>query len=347
MTNLTSKFETLEEQIAAQNDAIIAQMAIMTTAFDLINAQLDTITLNNATNTRYLLAAIGANSPCAPCPTPAIEVPPIAPFELPINEDKCKRAQAFLATMRDMFGVWDTFSSFDLSSNFTVITDAIGQVIARMGAGDTVPLPSFPEAVQLGGTLASFTAYNLFEHTSLVEQFDPLYDALLAAIYAEATPEGAKGQFDSITYAGTSSHFLGDLMAGSAYNALWSYFFDPDSEPDLSPYDGTICAGEDECITITSPLDIGTLQYDYAGSHYQRVDVTAISIAPRIIGSTTIECPVALTISTGGLVSSVPANTVISFTEMVALLGTSPHYLDTAGPSEENQIQFCLLAPLS
>jgi hypothetical protein len=346
MTNLTTKFTVLEGQLAMQNEAILDLMTVLKTALDLINTQLDTMTVNNAANTKYLLAAIGANNPCAPCPTPPILVPPIADFDNPINEEKCKRAQAFLATMRDMFGVWDTFSSFDLSSNFTVITDAIGQVIARMGAGDVVPLPSFPEAVQLGGTLLSFTGYNLFEHTSLVEQFDPMYDDLLAAIYAEPTPSGAKGQYDSIVAAGVPSHFISDLMIGSAYNDLWSYFFDPASEPDLSPYDGTICGGEDECVIVTSPVDAGTSQYIYGGSPYQRVDVTAIDIAPRIIGSTTIECPVALTISFGGLVGSVPANTVISFTEMVAIIGTSPRYLDTANPSEENQIQFCGLAPI-
>jgi len=221
MSDLTAKFDALESQLTTQHEATQAQLVLVNIALDFINTQLDTITINNAANARALLAAIGANNPCAPCPTPAIVVPPIADFDNPINEEKCKRAQAFLATMRDMLSVWDTFSSFNLSSNFAVITDAISQVVVRMGAGDEVPLPSFPEAVQLGGTLFSFTGYNLFEHTSLVEQFDPLYDALLLAIYNEPTPAVAKSQYDAIVTDGVTSHFLSDLMIGSAYNALW------------------------------------------------------------------------------------------------------------------------------
>lgn len=345
MTTLTDKFTTFEEEVASNHTLMMARLVAIEEALTNVNTNLDTLILNGATNTRYLLAAIGQNSPCAPCPTPPILVPPIEPFELPINTDKCKRAQAFLATMRDMFGVWDTFSSFDLSSNFAIITDAIGQVIARMGAGDVVPLPSFPESVQLGGTLASYTAYNLFTHTSMVAEFDAIYDVLLPGIYGEATPEGAKAFYDANVYSGMSSHFLSDLATASAYNALWSYFFDPDSEPDLTPYDGSICEDHTGCETVEVPVTTGTSNYDFGGETYGRIDLDSVTFNTRINSGTRFTPPIGILASRGGLTTMLLADHEYTIGEVTSVLGTAPRFLDSSPAVATFVIEFCDLSP--
>lgn len=251
MSDLTAKFSTLQAQLDIAHEET---QTTLDNLYALIGAMSDTITTiqqNNAINARLLLNAIGQNSPCAPCPTPPLVVTPIADLTPTINTEKCQRAQAIVDAIGAMLAVWDTFSTFDLSANFTIITDAISQVIAEIAAGDTIPLPSFPEAVQLAGLVASFTGYNLFAGTSLVAEYTPLKEALVSAIYNGSTIAASKSAFDSIISGGMSSAFLSDAVIATGYAALWSYYLDDTTEPDLSGYSGAVC-GLEGCWDLSS-----------------------------------------------------------------------------------------------
>jgi hypothetical protein len=257
MSDLTAKFTTLETQLAAQEAAADIDRNVTNVKLQNILDFLDVMNINNATNTRLILAAIGQNSACAVCPTPPLTVPPIIDLTPTVDSDKCKRTQAFLDAVQAMLTVWDTFSSFDITANVNIITDAISQVIAELAAGDTIPLPSFPEGVQLAGLILSFTGYNLFAGTSLVSEFAPMKSSLQSGIYAGTSIEDMKSVYDGIVTAGVTSGYLSDVMVATAYNALWSYFFDPATDPDLTGYSGTLCIPADcynfdsQSVTIT------------------------------------------------------------------------------------------------
>jgi len=249
MSDLTGKFTGLESQMTSEHDET---QTTIDNIYALLGAMSDTLTTiqnNNAANTRYLIQAIGQINPCADCEQ-SVTVPPIDTTTRTINTDKCKRAQAFVDAIGRIIAVWDTFSTFDLAANFTLITSSISEVIAGIAAGDTIPLPSFPEAVQLAGSVASYTGYNLFAHTSLVAEYDPLITDLVQGIYAASTAEAGKSAFDTTIASGMSSGYLSDAVIATGYSALWNYYFDPTSLPDLSAYDGLVCT--DGCITFTS-----------------------------------------------------------------------------------------------
>ncbi len=251
MSDLTAKFTAFETQSAAQHDIVIENLEAILNRLDAVNVALDIITNNNATNTRYLLQAIGELNKCVECGTQPIIVPPIDTTPVTLDTDKCKRSQAFVDAIGRFLAVWDTFSSFDVASNVSIITNAISEVIGELGAGDTIPLPSFPEAVQLAGDVLSFTGYNLFAHTSLVDEYNPLKASLYQAIYDASDRSSAQSVYNGLVAAGMSSGFLSDVVSATAYNELWNYYFDPDSLPDLSGYSGVVC-GTAGCFNYTS-----------------------------------------------------------------------------------------------
>lgn len=241
MSDLTAKFGALEAQLADQQSALLAALSAAQSALDFINTQLDTQTINNATNTRALLAAMGQTGACFPCPTPSIIVPPVDTVVNPANEDRCKRAQAFVATIHNILAAMDTMQSFNVIGTFNVLNDAISEVIAAVAAGDTVPLPSFPETVNIVGDYVSYAGERIFSGVGLIEQFSPLESALISALASTSTTESAQSAYNAVFDASSVSLAGKLLFKAVAYSALYNYFFDPATLPDLSSYSGTAC----------------------------------------------------------------------------------------------------------
>lgn len=250
MSDLSAKFAALEEQLEAADAAMQVDLNAMREQLDFINTQLDTQTLNNAANTKAILAALGQSAACFPCPTPSVIVPPTGTLPIAVNEDHCKRAQAFIATIHAILDAMDTMQSFNVIGTYNVIADAISEVISAVAAGDTVPLPSFPEGVQIAGTYVSYAGERLFSGVGLIEQFAPLEDSLRDATYIAGSGEAAQAAYNAVIDGSSVTTAAGFLFTAVGYNALYSYFFDPDSLPDLSGYEGDVCGAPSECVTL-------------------------------------------------------------------------------------------------
>jgi len=250
MSDLTGKFAALEEQLEAADAAMQTDLNAIRAQLEFINTQLDTQTLNNAANTKAILAALGQSAACFPCPTPSVIVPPISTVPIGINEDHCKRAQAFVNTIHEILAAMDTMQSFNVIGTYNVIADAIGEVVSAVAAGDTLPLPSFPEGVQIAGTYVSYAGERAFSGVSLMEQFGPLEGDLRDATYLAGTPEAARAGYEGVIDGSSVSTAAGFLFKAVAYGALYSYFFDETSLPDLSGYEGDACGAPAECVTL-------------------------------------------------------------------------------------------------
>jgi len=251
MSNLTDKFTAFEEQTATEAAAVQVDLNAIREQLDLLNTQIDILSVNAAANTRAILAALSMNSPCAPCPTPSLDVPPVDDTTNPIDEDKCKRVQAFLHAMQEVYTVMDTISAFGVPFSPTLISDAIGQVITSLANGDETPLPSFPEAVQLVGDGINYVAGGFLVADTLVGYFTPLILDMRDAIFTSSSPIAAKAAFDGTIDGSEIPGYAKPLMKDLAYNALVSYYFDPSSDPNLTGYSGTVCA-LGSCLTINS-----------------------------------------------------------------------------------------------
>jgi len=243
MSDLTDKFTTLESQLSAQHTETQSSIADLQTALDFLGTSLDIIIANNATNTRMLLAAIGQNSPCMPCPTPAIVIPPTGSTGLPVDEDACKRAQAFLNFMEAAFTVLDIASAVGIGFNPSLITDAFNQVIASLSGGDSPNAISFPEGVQLVGDMINYVALNLLRGATLVDSFAPLYFDLRDAMYIAGSGSAAQSAYVAVVNGSALDSDIKEVIKHAAYNDLFTYFFDPTSSPDLTGIDGSVCAG--------------------------------------------------------------------------------------------------------
>lgn len=251
MSDLSGKFSALQAQLDIQAETMQGYVDTVETKLQSIADFLDVMNINNAANARAILAAIGQTGACFPCPTPPITVPPIDTTINPVNEDRCKRSQAFIATIHEILAAMDTLQSFNVVGTFNVINDAISDIIASVAAGDTVPLPSFPETVQIVGTYVSYAGERLFSGVGLIEQFSPLEATLTQALANTDSTDAAKGTYDSIISSSGVSAAGKFLFQAVPYQALYNYFFDPATEPDLSGYSGAACtlAG---CTTITA-----------------------------------------------------------------------------------------------
>jgi hypothetical protein len=256
MSDLTAKFTALEEQLATQSEATLTAIAAINTAFGLLNDQIDTLNLNGAANTRYLLAALAANNPCADCGAPSFVVPPTDDTSRTQDEELCKRVQAFLHAMQAVYTVLDTMSAFGIGFSTTILTDAFNEVITALANGDTTPLPSFPEAVQIVGDGISYIADNVFVGHTLSSLFSALVLDMVTPMFNAGNASGAQEAFDTIIDGSSYTTFEKRLLEHAAYNELYSYYFDPASDPNLTGYDGTACfqgiADITECTEYTS-----------------------------------------------------------------------------------------------
>jgi hypothetical protein len=241
MTTLTDKFTGLETDLVEQNTAVLASLTTLGEALGFLGTTLDIMIANNATNTRLLLAAIAGNNPCMPCPTPPLLIPPVGTIPSAINEDKCKRVQAFLSFMSGVFTVLDVASAVGVGFNSSLITDAFNQVIATLDGTDEPDPISFPEAVQLVGDLVSYIATNLLEGGTLIGVYTPLVFDLRDAMYITSDAAGARAAYNSVIDGSSAGSWVKPVLKDAAYSAAYSYFFDPSSTPNLTGFSGEVC----------------------------------------------------------------------------------------------------------
>lgn len=277
MSDLTAKFTALEEQLASEHTAIMSAIADLQTSIDLVASNTDLALENGAANTKALLAALGQTGACFPCPTPSIIVPPTNTDGVTVDSALCQRVQGFLQTIHDILSAMDTMQSYNVVGTFSVLNDAISEVIGAVSAGDTLPLPSFPETVNIVGDYISYAGERLFSGVGLVEQFDPIMPALSTAMFTAGSASAAQSSYASVIDASSVSNGAKLLFKAVAYNALWSYYFDPGSTPDVSGYDGSLCQGA--LIDITECTS-------YASEPFFSSPVTlqAIDLPPRFEG---------------------------------------------------------------
>jgi hypothetical protein len=253
MTNLEQKFEALESQLATQNTALLSAMGTIGETLALINTALDTLNSNGATNTRLLLAAINQNGPCAVCPTPPLVIPPVGTVTHAINEDKCKRTQAFLHAMQLIAEVFDTITFNGLTITPSLISDAVSQVIAVLDNPDTTPLPSFPESVNIAGDSVSYVVGNITRGGTLSGDLASLILDMQDAIFAAGDQSADQAAYNAVIDGSELPFYSALLLKALAYNELWNYYFDPASTPNLVGFSGTAC-GTSDCLTITAEV---------------------------------------------------------------------------------------------
>jgi len=224
--------------------------------------------VNAAANTKALLSALGQTGSCFPCPPPSVVVPPIGTTPFPISSEHCQRSQAIIDTIHNILAAMDTMQSFNVIGTFNVVNGAISEIISGIAAGDTVPLPSFPEVVNIVGDYISYAGERAFSGVGLIEQFSPLQSALVTAINLAGDATSAQAAYAGIINSSSASNGAKLLFNAVAYAALWSYFFDPTSTPDLSAFDGSMCGVS--LIDITTCTTFASQTLD-AGHTYQIV----------------------------------------------------------------------------
>jgi len=253
MTTLTEKFAALEELLVEQNTAILTALTAVNTALGGVNTSLELIIENNAANTRYLLNAIGQIDPCKPCPLPALPIPPIDTTELPLNSSKCKRAQAMVHAIHTLLGYGDLMINGGIFTNPSAVYDAIGQAITALGNLDETPLPSWSETVEIAAAMAGYIGNNVVNGYSFLELFEPMEEELVSVIFAAPDADSARSAYEAYITAHTDPTYAIPIFNGFDYTALWNYYFDAGSTPELSGYSGTACVTEGEgCTSLFS-----------------------------------------------------------------------------------------------
>lgn len=268
MSDLTAKFAALETQLSAQ--AVITDGLVDTVEEKLqaIFDELDLMLVNNAANTKYLIAALGQGAACFPCPTPTTVVPPIATTPTTVDSDHCLRSQWIITTIQSLIAKMDVLQSYNVPATFSVLNDAISEVVGAIGAGDTIPLPTFPEVVQLVGTYFSYVGERAFTGVDLSSQFSTLYGPLVTAVNLSSDAGNARSQYEAIIDASDASTGAKFLFKAIAYNALWTYAFDPESMPDTGAFDGGACGVELPDITVCTNFGSTTSTFDGADFSY-------------------------------------------------------------------------------
>lgn len=283
--NLTTRLAAFEDQMATQNAATLAAIAALGTSLAGIQTNTDLALENNAANTKALLAALGQTGACFPCPTPSIVVPPTSSTAVPVSPEGCQRSQWIVTAIQNLLGNMDTLQSFNVTGTFSVLNDAISQVVGAIAAGDTIPLPSFPETVQLVGTYVNYAGERAFSGVSLASQFAPLYGPLVTAVAISGNAEDAQAAYNSVIDASSASSGAKQLFKAVAYNALWSYAFDPTSTPDVSAFDGSACGVELSSITTCTTFGSSAGVFDGATFQFLNVPPTFAPLGWGIAGT--------------------------------------------------------------
>jgi hypothetical protein len=252
MTNLTDKFTTLEEQLAAAALIIQGYTDTVEPKLQAVLDLMDVMNVNNAANTRYLLSALNAIDPCANCPPPSVIVTP--PTDTPFfpGDDSCKRAQAFVAWMSAEVVVLDVVSGLGTGTFPSLLISAINEVISANPAFADVPIISFPEAVSLVGNLINYGILNIGRGDTLSGAFSSIDSAVQDATFGSTSADVAKAQYMAIVDGSSLPGDEKNALKAAAYDGLFTFFFDPSSTPDLTGFDGAACGTPEEiCDTST------------------------------------------------------------------------------------------------
>lgn len=266
MSDLTAKFEAFESQVADEHTALLAAIAALQDAVDLVATNTDLALENGAANTRALLQALGQTGTCFPCPTPSITVPSTGTTTTPIDPVHCQRSQWVVTAIQNILSQMDTLQSFNVVGTFNVLNDAISEIVGGIAAGDTIPLPSFPETVNIVGDYVSYAGERAFSGVSLSTQFSPLYGNLVTAVNFSSDPASAQSAYNAVIDASSASNGAKLLFKALGYNALWTYAFDAVSDPDVSAFDGGACGGA--LHGITACTNFGSALADHEGHDF-------------------------------------------------------------------------------
>lgn len=254
-TDLSSKFSTLEAEITSIGDEAHLQRVTIEGTLEDIQTELSSIHSDMLLMKKALIAAMGQNDPCATCPPPSLITPVTSPTAHPINADHCKRAQAFIHAISQLSAVLGGAADSSVTWSPSLVISGINEVITTLITGGTVPLPSFTEAIEIGGELITYGVENLFRHDSLQAQFDSISSGLLAPLFAAGSPAAAQTAYASFISSSALPADEATLLEGLGFNALVSYYFDPASTPDLTGYDGSLCGLPAGCLNF-GPEDI-------------------------------------------------------------------------------------------
>lgn len=256
MTTLTEKFASFEGQVNddateahSQRESIITTLEDIQTGIASINS--DMLLLKQA-----LLTALSQQDPFACCTPPSIVTPPTDTTVHPVDEDRCKRVQAFLHAMHEITGVFGAATDSGIFWSPSVVIGGINEVVTTLISGGTVPLPSLPEAVNIAGDAINYGLSNIGRGDNLQSQFDSISSAMVNGLYLVGSPDATQAQYASMVSGSSLPNDEKLLFTALGFNALFSYFFDPGSTPDLSGYSGTACLAD--LTTITTCVDIAS-----------------------------------------------------------------------------------------
>lgn len=246
MSDLTTKFAALSEQLAAQATASDALVDTVEAKLQALFDEIDTIIVNNAANTRAILLALGSLDPCACAGTPTLIVPPIGTTPIGVSSEQCQRIQAFLHTMQEIFTVLDVASAFSVGLNFSLVSNSINEVITSIESGSDLPVISYPEANLLINDVINYIIGNLLVGGTLSGYFSSVLFDLRDGMALSNSASSAKSFYDGVINASGLPSYVKPVIKDAAYGALYSYYFDPGTAPNLTGYDGSLCMG---CLT--------------------------------------------------------------------------------------------------
>lgn len=252
MSDLTAKFETLEGQLTAADFIRAGVLDAMYLKLLDLETGLTTIQENNATNTRLLLNAIQANSPCETCPdVPLIGTPP-SDATTAQDDEYCQRVQAFLEFINLCCNYADAVGTS--SGVFTpgYITSIVGEIRTTM-ADASIPVPGWIDTLVLAADGVNYVVSRALLGGSTHDMFDPIREELLVAMYAGGSVSTSADSYYAGIDAADGLAAARPLLKGFGYGDVMNYFLDPASTPYLTPYDGGICS-EAECVEVTSTL---------------------------------------------------------------------------------------------
>jgi len=349
MSDLTAKFGTLEDLITANETAANTDRDLTNTKLQSVIDELALMQASEVSFRASLLAAIGALDPCACSGTPTLIVPPVGTTPIPVNEELCKRIQAFLHTMTEIFTVLDAASAFTIGLNFSLIVNSFNQVVASIESGSDLPVISYPEAVSLVGKMINYVALNILRGATLTGSFSSIVLDLRDALISSTSGSAAQVSYGTLVNASSLDSDIKDVINGAAYGALFSYYFDPDTSPNLSGYDGTVC-GVIDCFELTSSASsvtcgggVNAILWSSPFDQQFSDGAGCTSTDPvwtdtNLVGYTiTVDANVRLFTGSGGFIDLVPATpvTVPTGTGKAAMIlqsGSAPFHAELCPP---------------
>lgn len=279
MSDLNDKFVTLEGLLADQNTAILAALSTLQSTQDTMQTTLTALNDNQATNARLLLNAIGNISACTPCPLPSLTTPPLGTTTPGISNDACKRVQAFLHAVETILTYGDYLINGGLFASPSNINDMIAQAIDVLENPDTTPLPSWTEVVVIAADVASWIVNNLVNGDTFVGDFTPLESDLQDAMFNAGNVAAIKAAYMSTIDASSTRGYAKPVFKQIAYDALFTYYFDPSTTPNLTGYSGTVCTGVGSGCTDDFNGLSGFSNYDSGNFNLHSEDYIVVGVA--------------------------------------------------------------------